>query len=106
MIEIFFILFLGSKGYYSTFQGLSLVYLSGYEGAGKNDDLSASSAKKLKSDEEKSTLVEFSPNDVSNLISSCEKRHGGDCIDLLLTNQWPKYIENLSQQQLVGIEFK
>lgn len=77
-----------------------MVYLSGYEGSSKTDS-AATSSKKLKSDDE-SCLVEFTAEDVESIIGNCEKRHPGECIDLLLTSQWPKHIENLSKQELVS----
>ena len=45
--------------------------------------------------------VEFTSKDVENLIDICERRHPGECIDLLLTNQWPKFVERLNNQSLV-----
>lgn len=88
---------LGSKGYYSTFQGLSIAYLSGFEG--QSTSVSAESASKKHKSDDDSALVEFAADDVDNLINTCEKR--GECVDLLLTNQWPKYVENESKQELV-----
>jgi hypothetical protein len=97
-----FVLYLkGSKGFYSTFQGLNLIYLSGYEGASSVTD-SSSSKKQKTSDEDKSCLVEFTSEDVESIINNCETRHPGECIDLLLTSQWPKFVENLSKQELVS----
>jgi hypothetical protein len=91
----------GPKGYYSTFQGLSIVYLSGTETARKEE-----STKKLKSankdEAEQECLVEFNTDEVESIIGNLEKRHAGECVDLLLTNQWPMFVENLSNQELVG----
>jgi hypothetical protein len=47
--------------------------------------------------------VEFTLRDLENLINVCEKRNEGDCIDILLTNQWPKFIERLNNQPLVRL---
>ncbi len=75
---------------FTTRQGLSIVYLSGIEEI-KN--------KRIKSDSEP---IEFNLSDVENLQNNFEKRqvNSNECVDILLTNQWPKYIEKESGQQL------
>ncbi len=96
----------GSKGYYTTINGLSFVYLSGKEE--KEDPNAVGSAKKFKRaheiEAEKSIekLVSFTIKDIENLINTCEKRSEGNCVDILLTNQWPMYIERLNNQPLEG----
>lgn len=90
------IIYLGPKGTYSTVNGLNIVYLSGYEK--KNESI-----KKLKrsDDSDSEEFAEFELKDIESIINNCEKRNPGECIDILLTNQWPKNVENLSNQELV-----
>ena len=96
------IIYLGPKGFYSTLHGLSFVYLSGVEEKPETTPTSKKFKRpnetEVKSEEE---YVEFSSKDIENLINTCEKRNNGECIDILLTNQWPKYVEKLNNQQLV-----
>jgi hypothetical protein len=67
--------------------------------------------KRQKSEEQseasKSENIEFNLNDVENLVNNFEKRKTSDkdCVDILLTNQWPKYVEKQSGQQLVCFYF-
>ncbi|RNA42364.1 CWF19 1 [Brachionus plicatilis] len=89
------IIYLGPKGTYSTLNGLNIVYLSGFEK--KNE-----SVKKLKRSDDSDTeeFAEFELKDIESIINNYEKRNAGECIDILLTNQWPKNVENLSNQEL------
>ncbi|CAF0760966.1 unnamed protein product [Brachionus calyciflorus] len=90
------IIYLGPKGSYSTVNGLNIVYLSGVEN--KREE---SNKRFKRSDEsEPEELVEFDLKDIESIINNYEKRNPGECLDILLTNQWPKYIENLSNQKL------
>lgn len=92
------IIYLGPKGTYNTVNGLNIVYLSGFE---KDKE----STKKLKTeDTDAEELVQFELKDIEALINNCEKRNPGECIDILLTNQWPKNVENLSNQELARFE--
>jgi len=72
-----------------TTRDLSCIYLSGTE---------------EKSPDQKSDENLFNLKDIENLIENFDKRKNSDddCIDLLITNQWPKYIEKQSNQQLVS----
>lgn len=102
------IIYLGPKGFYSTLNGLSFVYLSGVEEKPKSDD---SDAKRIRRGTEINEIetgdknVEFTARDVDNLIETCQRRNEEECIDILLTNQWPKYIEQLHNQPLVQLIF-
>jgi hypothetical protein len=82
------IIYLGQKGMFTT-RDLSCIYLSGTE---------------EKSPDQKSDENLFNLKDIENLIENFDKRKNSDddCIDLLITNQWPKYIEKQSNQQLVS----
>ncbi len=78
----------GSKGLFTTRHGLNIVYLSGFEEKSES-----------KNNEE---FVVFNSKDVETLEANLEKRiTGDDCVDILLTNQWPKYVEKQSNQLLV-----
>jgi hypothetical protein len=76
-----------------TTRDLSCIYLSGTE------EKPNSTADQQQSDENL-----FNLKDVENIIENFDKRKNSDedCIDLLITNQWPKYIEKQSNQQLVS----
>lgn len=45
-------------------------------------------------------LVEFDLKDIEGLINNVDKINPGECIDILLTNQWPMHVESLSNQTL------
>lgn len=49
--------------------------------------------------------MEFSVEEVEGIVNNLEKRHPGESIDLLLTNQWPMYVEKLSDQESVWAQF-
>ena len=50
--------------------------------------------------EEDEVHTKFNEKDVENLINNFEKKDL-QCVDILLTNQWPKYVENKCDQKLV-----
>lgn len=81
---------------FTTRQGLTIVYLSGLEDIENQ---------KPKSDEQNTESTSFTLSDIENLDNIFEKRKKSstNCVDILLTNQWPKYIEKQSGQQLVLI---
>jgi hypothetical protein len=86
------------------------VYLSGVEE--KKVEAPTDTGKKFKRDAqpgpavtEPTDNIEFTVRDLENLMSTCEKRNDGDCIDILLTNQWPKYVDRLNNQPLVWKHF-
>ena len=87
---------------------MTIVYLSGVED--KQPNLTESS-KRIKNDldeaADKATAtgsVTFYQKDIEALENNFEKRKKSetDCVDILLTNQWPKYVEKDSNQQLVS----
>ena len=83
--------FIGPKGMFTTRQGLSIIYLSGLE---EKDPETPSKTENT-----------FNLKDIESLEGNFERRKNSDddCVDLLITNQWPKYIEKQSNQQLVCI---
>ncbi len=80
---------------FTTRQGLTIVYLSGME--------EVENKRKMTEDEEEKNVI-FSIGEVQNLEEIFERKRNSDteCVDILLTNQWPKYIEKQSGQQLVN----
>ena len=71
-----------------------LIYLSGIE---ENPE-----------EEANKTDITFNLKDIENLEANFDryKKSDADCVDLLITNQWPKYIEKQSNQQLVCCFYK
>ncbi len=94
---------MGSKGIYTSRSGLSIAYLSGLEE--KQDNTNGNNKRLKRSDDDSASgqadeFVRFNLKDADSLISNWDKRNVGECLDILITNQWPKYIEKLSNQQL------
>jgi hypothetical protein len=87
VIDISSFFFKGDKGIFTIRQGLSVVYISGLE-----------EKENKKFNDER---VTFNLKDIESLETNCIKKFG-DCVDLFLTNQWPKGVEKLSNQQLVN----
>jgi hypothetical protein len=78
-------IYLGSKGLFTTSHGLNLAYLSGLDETNKQ----------YESDD----FVKFNSKDIESLEVNCLKKleSNNQIIDILLTNQWPKYIERLQE---------
>jgi len=87
------LIYLGSKGLFTTRQGLTIVYLSGLEDIKDQNP---------KSDGDTAESTKFTLSDVENLDNIFEKRKKSstNCVDILITNQWPKYIEKSSGVKL------
>ncbi len=86
------LIYLGSKGLFTIRQGLTIVYLSGIEEV----------ENKRRTNEAVPELVTFNLPEIQNLESIFEtkKNEETECVDILLTNQWPKYVEKQSGQVL------
>ena len=86
------LIYLGSKGLFTIKQGLTIVYLSGLEEL----------ENKRRTNEATPEPVTFNLPEIENLEGIFEKKKNEEteCVDILLTNQWPKYIEKQSGQVL------
>ena len=77
-----------------------MVYLSGTE------DKDGIKNRKMLDDETdqdpNEEIVKFNSDDIESIISNFERRkkNENDCVDILLTNQWPKFVEKNSNQQI------
>lgn len=82
---------------FTTRQGLSIIYLSGVEQKKRSGDDDE--------DEKETNDITFNLKDVEQLEANFERRRNAEaeCVDLLITNQWPKYVEKQSNQQIVNL---
>ena len=90
---------IGSKGFFNTSSGLSIVYLSGTE-------IISNKNKRLKGNQElenqeQDEHLRFDQDDIDRLVANWDKCNTVECVDILLTNQWPKLVERFSNQTLV-----
>jgi len=90
------LIYLGSKGLFTIRQGLTIVYVSGVE---EIED-------KRRTNVASSEPVTFNLAEIQNLEGIFEKKKNDEteCVDILLTNQWPKYIEKQSGHVLDNSE--
>ena len=86
------LIYLGSKGLFTVRNGLTIVYLSGLE--------EIEDKRSQRGEENAPQPITFNLSEIQNLESIFEKRKNEttECVDILLTNQWPKYIEKQSGQ--------
>jgi hypothetical protein len=83
------ILYLGPKGLFTTTQGLTIAYLSGFEEKTDNKKIKRSANDDASSDKDKEEeLITFNLKDIETLENNCERRSFNDCIDILVYNNF------------------
>lgn len=55
--------------------------------------------------QEQDEYLRFDQDDIDRLVANWDKCNTAECVDILLTNQWPKFVERLSNQTLVRFTF-
>jgi hypothetical protein len=83
-----------------------MAYLSGLEERSDNKRVKRTTDDSASGQQNDDDFVRFNLKDAESLIANWERRNVGEALDILITNQWPKYVEKLSNQELVRHNFR